>query len=152
MNSRILGWCGLSYSSFFCLASVMAGCAAGSLDRTSALKSRPGNVQIGKASYERRRIARSFWEAAREQGAEPILVEMLPRGTSGEEPPFTTAALMALSDVLLCPTTKSLSHTRARQNASRRHVRIASLPGITEKMASRWLTLITRRSPGDLRQ
>ena len=51
MNSRILGWCGLSYSSFFCLASVMAGCAAGSLDRTSALKSRPGNVQIGKASY-----------------------------------------------------------------------------------------------------
>lgn len=51
MNSRIWGWCGLSYSSFFCLASVMAGCAAGSLDRTRALKSRPGDVQIGKASY-----------------------------------------------------------------------------------------------------
>jgi leucyl aminopeptidase (aminopeptidase T) len=99
---------------------------------------------------ERRRIARSFWEAAREQGAEPILVEMLPRGTSGEEPPFTIAALMALTDVLLCPTTKSLSHTRARQNATRRHVRIASLPGITEKMASRCLTAdyteIARRS------
>jgi leucyl aminopeptidase (aminopeptidase T) len=99
---------------------------------------------------ERQRIARSFWEAAREKGAEPILVEMLPRETSGEEPPFKIAALMALSDVLLCPTTKSLSHTRARQNASSRHVRVASLPGVTEKMALRCLTAdyteIARRS------
>lgn len=99
---------------------------------------------------ERRRIARAFQEAAREKGAESILVEMLPRKASGEEPPFPIAALMALSDVLICPTTKSLSHTKARQNASTRHVRTASLPGITEEMALRCLdadyTEIARRS------
>jgi aminopeptidase len=99
---------------------------------------------------ERRRIARAFQEAAREKGAESILVEMLPRKASGEEPPFPIAVLMALCDVLICPTTKSLSHTKARQNASTRHVRTASLPGITEEMALRCLnadyTEITRRS------
>jgi hypothetical protein len=51
MKLRISGWCRLSYIGFFCIASVMAGCAAGSPGRTSALKLRPGNVQIGKASY-----------------------------------------------------------------------------------------------------
>lgn len=131
--------------------SLLAAAAKKVVDECLGVK--PGEVVTiltDSENDERRRIARSFWEAAREQGAEPILVEMLPRGTSGEEPPFTIAALMALSDVLLCPTTKSLSHTRARQNASRRHVRIASLPGITEKMASRCLTAdyteIARRS------
>jgi hypothetical protein len=50
MKLRISGWCRLSYIGFFCIASVMAGCAAGSPGRTSALKLRPGNVQIGEAS------------------------------------------------------------------------------------------------------
>jgi hypothetical protein len=54
MKLRISGWCRISYISFFCIASVMVGCTAGSADRTSALKLRPGNVQIGKASYNQR--------------------------------------------------------------------------------------------------
>jgi hypothetical protein len=51
MDWRLSGWCRLFQIGFFCSASVMAGCAVSSPDRTSALKSRSGNVQIGKASY-----------------------------------------------------------------------------------------------------
>src|SRR5699024_11455009 len=36
------------------------------------------------------------------------------------------------SDVVLCPTTKSLSHTRARSRANEAGARVATLPGITE--------------------
>jgi hypothetical protein len=51
MNLRIPGWCRLSYIGFSCIASVIAGCAADSPDRTGAVKPRPGNAEIGKASY-----------------------------------------------------------------------------------------------------
>ena len=51
MNLRISRWCRLSHIGFFSAASVMAGCVASSPDRTGAEKSRPGNVQIGKTSY-----------------------------------------------------------------------------------------------------
>ena len=96
------------------MPSPLAAVAKNVVDECLGVK--PGEVVTiltDSENDEHRRIARSFWEAAREKGAEPILVEMLPRGTSGEEPPFTIAALMALSDVLLCPTTKTL-HTRER--------------------------------------
>ena len=54
MKLRISGWCRLSYIVFLCIASVMVGCTASSTRRPSALKLRPGNVQIGKASYNQR--------------------------------------------------------------------------------------------------
>jgi leucyl aminopeptidase (aminopeptidase T) len=102
------------------------------------------------ANEERLKIGRAFRDAARSRGAEAILVEMLPRKNSGEEPPFSIAILMATSDVVLCPTTKSLTHTKARRNACDRHARIATLPGITEEMAIRCLsadyTEIARRT------
>jgi leucyl aminopeptidase (aminopeptidase T) len=85
-------------------------------------------------------IARAFWEQARAKGAEVIFAEMLPRKTSGEEPPAPIAQLMAESNVVLCPTTKSLSHTKARRAASARGVRMASLPTITKEMMVRCLT------------
>ena len=65
---------------------------------------------------------------------------MLSRKNSGEEPPAPIAQLMAESNVVLCPTTKSLSHTQARRNASGRGARIASLPRVTKEMVIRCLT------------
>jgi leucyl aminopeptidase (aminopeptidase T) len=65
---------------------------------------------------------------------------MLPRKNSGEEPPAPIAQLMSESNVVLCPTTKSLSHTKARRIASARGARIASLPTITKEMVVRCLT------------
>jgi aminopeptidase len=92
------------------------------------------------ADEERVQIGRSLWDAARKRGAEAIYVEMLPRKNSGEEPPISIAALMATSDVVLCPTTKSLTHTKARRDACSRNARIATLPGITQEVAIRCLS------------
>ena len=49
MNLRISGWCRLSCMGVLCIASLMAGCAGTSPNRTDALTSRTGNVQNGKA-------------------------------------------------------------------------------------------------------
>ena len=52
MKLRISGWCSLPYIVILCMVSV--GCTAVSPGRTSASKLRPGNVQIGEASYNQR--------------------------------------------------------------------------------------------------
>ena len=98
------------------------------------------SIVTDSADPDRIEIARAFWEEARAKGAEVILVEMLPRQTSGEEPPAPITQIMAESDVVLLPTTKSLSHTQARRKASARGARIASLPTITKDMVVRCLT------------
>ena len=50
----------------------------------------------------------------------------------GEEPPAQVAAAMLQADVVFAPPSRSLSQTRARIEATRRGVRIATLPTITE--------------------
>jgi aminopeptidase len=84
-----------------------------------------------------RNIGYSLWRAAKELGAEVILIEMLPRKTNGEEPPAEVAELMKMADVVLCPTSKSLTHTDARRNASAAGARIATLPGVDEEIMIR---------------
>ena len=59
----------------------------------------------------------------------------------GSEPPKNVAEEMLHYDVILMPTTKSLSHTTARKNASSKGARIASMPGITENMMKRTLNV-----------
>jgi uncharacterized membrane protein len=61
-------------------------------------------------------------------------MKMKSRSIPGEEPLDTIASVMPAYDVILAPTTKSLSHTQARMNASNHGSRIATLPGITEQM------------------
>ncbi len=84
-----------------------------------------------------RNIGYSLWRAAKELGADVILIEMLPRKTNGEEPPSEVAELMKMADVVLCPTSKSLTHTEARRNASAAGSRIATLPGVDEEIMIR---------------
>jgi len=55
-------------------------------------------------------------------------------GMSGTEPPKDTAELLLQYDVILLMTTHSLSHTDAREEASRLGHRIASMPGIEPGM------------------
>ncbi|KPL18958.1 MAG: leucyl aminopeptidase [candidate division Zixibacteria bacterium SM23_81] len=85
------------------------------------------------------KIGRLLWEACRQAGSEAILMEIIPRKTSGEEPPPAVAAFMKKADVLLIPTSKSLSHTKARREACRARARCATLPGITEDTMRRAL-------------
>jgi|ERR1051326_339748 leucyl aminopeptidase (aminopeptidase T) len=84
-----------------------------------------------------RTIGYALWQAVRELGNDVHLVEMLPRKSNGEEPTPEVAALMKVFDVILCPTSKSLTHTDARREASARGGRIATLPGVTEEIMIR---------------
>lgn len=79
-------------------------------------------------------IAKSLFEAAKNLGCEVILMTMLPRTHHGEEIPRPVAEAMKNSDVVIAPTTFSLTHTQARINACKAGARVASMPGITEKM------------------
>jgi leucyl aminopeptidase (aminopeptidase T) len=84
-----------------------------------------------------RAIGHALHRAARDLGNEVLLVEMLPRTSNGAEPPAEVATLMAGADVVLCPTSKSLTHTDARRAASARGARVATLPGVTEEIMIR---------------
>jgi leucyl aminopeptidase (aminopeptidase T) len=79
-------------------------------------------------------ISGSLFEAAKTLGAEVIIITMLPRTRHGEEIPLPIAEAMKNSDVVIAPTTFSLTHTQARINACKAGARVASMPGITEKM------------------
>jgi len=84
-----------------------------------------------------RLLGYALWKAARDLGNEVLLVEMLPRSTNGEEPPPAVARLMTSYDLVLCPTSKSLTHTESRRNASAGGARVATLPGVTEEIMVR---------------
>jgi leucyl aminopeptidase (aminopeptidase T) len=86
-----------------------------------------------------RKIGYAFWEAAKEVGSEAMLLEILPRSTNGEEPPEPVAKLMKDFDVLIIPTSKSMSHTKARRDACETKARCATLPGIIEDTMIRTL-------------
>mgnify|MGYP001566748088 CR=1 FL=1 len=59
----------------------------------------------------------------------------------GTEPPKYISDEMLRYNVVLIPTAKSLSHTKARENASKKGARIASMPGITIEMMKRALNI-----------
>ena len=77
-------------------------------------------------------------------GAKAELAPMPARGHDGEEPPEEVAAAMLASDAVLAPTAKSLSHTQARRRASEAGVRIATMPGVTEEMLARTMSVDLR--------
>ena len=82
------------------------------------------NLEIGKMLYD----------AALSLGCEALFLQMEERKVAGQEPPAVIAAAMKASDVVVCPTTKSLTHTNARIEAAKAGARIATMPGITEEM------------------
>ncbi len=79
-------------------------------------------------------IASALYERAVELGCDPILMTMEPREVHGQEPPPAVAEAMAAADVVLAPTSKSLTHTQAKINAKIAGVRIATMPGISLEM------------------
>ncbi|MDQ3987001.1 MAG: aminopeptidase [Actinomycetota bacterium] len=98
----------------------------------------------------RRSIAEALVKTARDLGAEAILAEMAERANHGTEPPRAVAAAMGDCDVLIAPTSKSLSHTEARHEACARGARVATMPGVTEDMLARTMSVdfpqVARRS------
>ncbi|MCJ7507125.1 MAG: aminopeptidase [candidate division Zixibacteria bacterium] len=86
-----------------------------------------------------RKIGYAFWQAAKQVKAEAILLEILPRESNGSEPPPAVAKLMKDFDVLIIPTSKSMSHTKARREACEAGARCVTLPGILEDTMKRTL-------------
>ncbi|MFB6302536.1 MAG: aminopeptidase [Haloferacaceae archaeon] len=81
---------------------------------------------------ERREIGDLLYGVAAETTDGATLVCYPPGDEHGQEPPAPVAAAMAGADAFVAPTTKSLSHTRARGQATEAGVRGATMPGITE--------------------
>jgi len=82
----------------------------------------------------RKELAESLYEAGKRIGAESMLTVMKERSKSGEEPPAPIAIAMAASQVVVCITKHSLTHTQARKQAAAAGARLATMPGITEDM------------------
>ena len=83
---------------------------------------------------KRMAIGEALYEVASGTTDDTALVRYPPGEQHGAEPPAPVAAAMAGADVVLAPTTKSLSHTRARTDANEDGTRVATLPGITEEV------------------
>ena len=83
---------------------------------------------------ERLPIGEALYEVAGEITDDAVLLRYPPGAQHGAEPPDPVAAAMRGADVVLAPTTKSLSHTRARTEANDAGARVATLPGITEEV------------------
>ncbi|HSL23600.1 MAG TPA: aminopeptidase [Vicinamibacterales bacterium] len=98
---------------------------------------KPGESILVVTDEPLRSIGYALRQAAKELGHDVMLVEILPRPTNGAEPPRAVAELMARVDVVLCPTSKSLTHTDARRAASAAGARVGTLPGVTEEIMVR---------------
>ena len=81
---------------------------------------------------ERQAIGEALYAVASEVTDDATVVRYPPGDQHGAEPPEPVAAAMAGADVVLAPTTKSLSHTQARTDANDGGARVATLPGITD--------------------
>jgi leucyl aminopeptidase (aminopeptidase T) len=81
---------------------------------------------------ERVAVGEALYAAASAATDDATVLRYPPAEQHGTEPPAPVAAAMAEADVFLAPTTKSLSHTRARGAACDAGARGATLPGITE--------------------
>jgi len=101
---------------------------------------RPGERLLVVTDEPLRRIGYALRQAGVDLGNEVVLAEIVPRKTNGEEPPPEVAALMSMVDVVLCPTSKSLTHTDARRAASAKGVRVGTLPGVTEDIMVRCMS------------
>jgi leucyl aminopeptidase (aminopeptidase T) len=82
-------------------------------------------------------IADALGEVAESRARSVRVLPFEPGTRHGEEPPPEVSAAMASATVIFAPTTFSLSHTRARDEATQRGVRIATMPGITEEVFRR---------------
>jgi leucyl aminopeptidase (aminopeptidase T) len=81
---------------------------------------------------KRKAIGEALDLVAGEIADDTVFVRYPPGDQHGEEPPAPVAGAMERADVVLAPTTKSLTHTEARSEANEAGARVATLPGITE--------------------
>jgi len=102
----------------------------------TCMNTRPEEAVLIVTDLGKLEIAEAFAYATTAVGAKTVITLMEKLSRSGEEPQRPVAEAMKAADVVLLPTSRSLSHTDARRNATKQGARIASMPGITEDMMS----------------
>lgn len=85
----------------------------------------------------RRKIGKALFDVCQDLAGETLFMEMLPRRINGEEPPPAITEAMKSVEVVICPTTMSLTHTDARRAACSAGARVGTMPGITEDIMVR---------------
>ncbi|MCL5675701.1 MAG: aminopeptidase [Patescibacteria group bacterium] len=85
--------------------------------------------------------ANIIFESAKTISKNVKLLQIKIPGYDGREPKIKLANIMSDTDVLFLVTTMSLSHTNARRNATKKGVRIASMPGITYEVFLRTMKM-----------
>jgi leucyl aminopeptidase (aminopeptidase T) len=85
-----------------------------------------------------REVGLALWRVLQDF-TEAILVEMNPREIHGMEPPRLVAETLKACDVFVIPTSRSLTHTKARIDACKAGARGATMPGITSDIMVRTL-------------
>ncbi len=93
-----------------------------------------GEAFLVVTDSSKREIGAALYQAGLNLGADAMLLEMKTRSRNGEEPPLPVAEAMISSQVVVCPTQYSLTHTQARKKAVEKGARVATMPGITEDM------------------
>ena len=84
-------------------------------------------------------IGKALYEEGQNLAREALMLVMPPAEVNGQEPPPAVAEMMTRHDVVVCPTTKSVTHTDARRKACKQGARVATMPGITEDIMIRTL-------------
>ncbi len=113
--------------------------ASGDLERLSealrtCLNIQKNEVVLVLCDNKSEDVAKIIENACRKICDEVLFMRMKPRLHNSEEPPLAVAKAMFFSDVVIAPTTKSISHTKARKLACKNGTRIASMPGFTMEM------------------
>ncbi len=103
------------------------------------MKVKKGEQVLVITDSELKEIGAALLEAARSLETEAIYLEIIPRVRNGEEPPECVTHAMKHSDVVIAPTSKSLTHTAARREACAAGSRVATMPGITRDTMIRCL-------------
>ncbi|WP_103104748.1 aminopeptidase [Brevibacillus reuszeri] len=101
---------------------------------TNCMALKAGETFLVVADEPKRELGEALWEAGKQLGAEAVLMIMQEREKSGQEPPVAVAEAMKQSDVVICATEHSLTHTKARKEAAANGTRLATMPGITADM------------------
>lgn len=96
-----------------------------------------GERYLVLADDEKKELGEHFYNIGKKMGAEAVLIAMQVMDKSGQEPPHIVTEAMKHSDVIVCLTQHSITHTKAKKDAAESGARIATMPGITEDMFKR---------------
>ena len=108
---------------------------------TKSLKLKPDESCLIVTDTIKERIGRAFYDYASRITPRRKLTLIEPAKEHAMEPPEDTALEMLEFDVELLITSKSLTHTRARRQATAKGARIVTMPDVTEEIINRCIDI-----------